>query len=326
MIKMYDLKGKSVMVTGGAGFIGSHLVDGLIKERPGRIVAVDNLFLGSMGNLRDAMRSKDLVVINDDATDLEKMRQIVRSNEIDVVFNLAVVPLGTSIIKPDWTFDTNVKITRTFCELAREDEFDTLVHFSSSEVYGTLTGKMDETHQLLPHTPYAASKAACDHLVYSYYKTFGIDMTMIRPFNNYGPRQNDKSYAAVIPLTIKRILNGEPPVIHGDGEQTRDFLFVEDTVKATIDAYKSEKTRGLTMNVASGVETSVNTLVRMICGELGWEKPVVHTDPRPGDVQRHLGDATLARKIIGFRPATCLEDGIRQTVDWYREQEGKKCA
>ena len=192
---MSKLKDKSILVTGGAGFIGSHLVEKIIEEKPAKIIVVDNFFLGEESNLKPA-KSKfpELVVEKIDASDYEKMKHAMK-NGVDVVFNLAMVPLPVSLEKPSWAFGINVDITRVVCELGREGYFSTLVQYSSSEVYSTaLDSKMSETHQLLPCTPYAASKAACDHLVHSYYKTFGLEMLIVRPFNNYGPRQNDKSY------------------------------------------------------------------------------------------------------------------------------------
>lgn|SRR3989338_987604 len=318
---MSKLKDKSILVTGGAGFIGSHLVEKIIEEKPAKIIVVDNFFLGEESNLKPA-KSKfpELVVEKIDASDYEKMKHAMK-NGVDVVFNLAMVPLPVSLEKPSWAFGINVDITRVVCELGREGYFSTLVQYSSSEVYGTaLDSKMSETHQLLPCTPYAASKAACDHLVHSYYKTFGLEMLIVRPFNNYGPRQNDKSYAGVIPITIKRIMNGQTPIIFGSGEQTRDFLYVEDTARATIDAFKQPNTRGKVLNVASGKETSVNDIVKSICNEFGWTKPSVYEKRRPGDVDRHLGDISLAKQLINFSPSVKLDDGIKRTVEWYKQK------
>ena len=315
-----SLKNKSVLVTGGAGFIGSHLVDRIIKEEPENLVVVDDFFLGSMQNLSEAKESfKDLKIYNQDASEYNKMEEIIIDNNIEVIFDLATIPLPVSLEKPRWSYETNIKRCLTLCELIRNDRFDTLIHCSSSEAYGSLKYKpMDEEHPWNPTTPYAASKAAEDHLVFSYYHTFGIDMAIIRPFNNYGPRQNVGNYAGVIPLTIKRILNGESPVIYGDGNQTRDYIYVTDTAEASIKVYNYKNTRGKVINIASGKEISINEIVNTIAKYLGYDKPIVYKDPRPGDVRRHFADISLAKKLIAFKPSVSFEDGIKYTIEWYK--------
>jgi len=316
-----SLKNKSVLVTGGAGFIGSHLVDRLIKEYPENLVVVDNFFIGNIQNLSEAKEKfKDLKIYNRDASDYNKMSEIMKNEGIDVVFNLAVIPLPASLTKPRWAFEQNVNITLSICELARNNYFDTLIHFSSSEAYGTCEyAPMDEKHPLNGKTPYAASKAASDQLVFSYCRTFGIEASVIRPFNNYGPRQNEGSYAGVIPLTIKRILNDEAPVIYGDGKQTRDYLYVTDTANAAIDVYNSKSTRNKVLNIASGKEISIETLIKLIAKYLNCDKPIVYEQERQGDVKRHIANIYLAEDLIGFKPAVSFEEGLRLTVEWYKE-------
>lgn len=315
-----SLKNKSVLVTGGAGFIGSHLVDRLISEEPENLVVVDNLFLGKDENLKSAKTNfPELKIFHKDASDLEKMKTIVKNEEIDVVFNLAVIPLPASLEKPVWSFDQNCKITSTMCELARLDQFKTLIHFSSSEVYGTsVSGPMDEKHPLNATTPYAASKAASDLLVLSYIRTFGIESSIIRPFNNYGPRQNEKSYAGVIPLTIKRINQNQSPIIYGDGKQTRDYLYVTDTANAAIKIYDSQNTRGKILNIASGREISIEYLVEKILHHCGSKLKIVYESARPGDVQRHIANVYLAEDLIGFHPTVDFNEGLKKTVTWYK--------
>ena len=280
-----------------------------------------NLFLGKKENLSQAFKKKssDLIFLNQDASDLKTMQEICRKNDIEVVFNLAVIPLPTSLEKPKWTVDQNILITTAFCQLAKDNEFETLIHFSSSEALGSAESvPMNEDHFLAPLTPYAASKAACDHIVLSYYETFGIDAAILRPFNNYGPRQNDKAYAGVVPIVIKKVLNSEPIEIHGDGEQTRDFLFVRDTVNAALEIYKCAETRGRVTNVASGQETSVNELVKIILKNMDAEThPVKHVAPRPADIRRHCGDITNAHKLFGFQPKIALSEGLKYTIDYY---------
>lgn len=316
-----SLKNKSILVTGGSGFIGSHLIDRLIKEDPQNLIIVDNFFLGNKNNLNEAIkRYPELKVYNQDASDYTAMAKMMSNKHIDVVFNLAVIPLPTSLIKPMWTFEQNINITLSICELARNNYFNTLIHFSSSEAYGTCKyAPMDENHPLNCTTPYAASKASSDQLVFSYSKTFGIDTAIIRPFNNYGPRQNEKNYAGVIPLTIKRILGGEPPVIYGDGKQTRDYLYVTDTANAAIDIYNSKNTQGKVLNIASGKEIPIETLIKMIAEYLDCNIPIIYKQSRLGDVRRHVADINLAEELIDFKPTVSFEEGLKLTVEWYKE-------
>lgn len=314
------LAGRSVLVLGGAGFIGSHLVDRLADEGPRRVSVVDNLFLGREENLvaardrlGDALRFHRL-----DATDAEGLTTVLREDETEVVFNLAVVPLPASLDRPRWSVEHNVGLALVACELGRLGLFQTLVHVSSSEAYGSAAYvPMDEAHPPVPSTPYAASKLAGDHVVLSYAHTFGLDASIIRPFNNFGPRQNAGSYAGIIPIIVQRALAGQPVEIYGDGEQTRDFIFVRDTVEGMIRVYAEPATVGRIVNVASGREVSVNELVELLLDELDADVEVIHGPPRPGDVRRHLASIDLARELVGFEPRISLRDGLAETVAWY---------
>jgi UDP-glucose 4-epimerase len=321
-----SLKNKSVVVTGGAGFIGSHLVDRLTKEDPEKIIIVDNFFLGKHRNIEQAIKENDNVkLFYQDAAHYEKMKSLFKIEQPDVVFNLAVVPLLTSHELPKMTCEDNINIVLTILELQRNDLFDTLIHCSSSEVYGTArTVPMNERHPLNPESPYAASKAACDLLIDSYRRTFGIDVSIVRPFNNYGPRQNEGSYAGVIPITIQRILAGKPPIVHGTGKQTRDYIFVKDVADAFVKVYNTKATRGEAMNIATGKEITILSMIQAICREMGYNGRIKYEPFRPADVMRHKADISLARKLIGFEPKTEFKAGIRSTVAWYRELQGKK--
>jgi len=247
------------------------------------------------------------------------MKRILENENVDVVFNLAVLCLPLSLTRPKWTYDTNSAVSSTLCELLRRDCYKTLVHFSSSEVYGDAEKiPMDENHSLRPTTPYGASKIASDHLVLSYIRTFGVDASIIRPFNTYGPRQNEGSYAGVIPLTIRRILEGESPVIHGDGMQTRDLTYVADIADAAVKIYHAKSTRGIAVNIASCKEISINDLVAKIAKLMDCRKPIIHDAPRPADVRRFIGSNSLAKRLINYRPKVDFDEGLRLTIDWYR--------
>ena len=313
------LTNKNVLVTGGAGFIGSHLVDRIICERPHNLVVVDNLFLGSEQNLSQARHVYPaLKVYTEDAADYTSMQRILGAEQIEVVFNLAVIPLPTSLIRPRWAVDVNTAIATVASELLREGYYQTLIHFSSSEAYGTAQyTPMDEGHPLLPKTPYAASKAAGDHVVLSYADTFGLDVAVVRPFNNYGPRQNSKAYAGVIPITIRRAQDAQPMIVFGDGEQTRDFTFVRDTAEATVRIYEEAATRGRVINVATGHEVSINQLVRQILDITAPHLPIEYASARPGDVLRHCGSIEVLRSLVGFEPKLLSHQTLSETVEWY---------
>ena len=315
-----SLAGKGVLVTGGAGFIGSHLVERIARERPSRLSVVDNMFLGTEDNLRDAREQfPGLRVHVQDAAEYEALGAIIEADQIEVVFNLAIVPLPASLENPRWTVDHNVALTSVPCELQRKGYFATLIQFSSSEAYGSASYvPMDEEHPPLPSTPYAASKLASDYVALSYRETYGSDVAILRPFNNYGPRQNAGSYAGVIPIVLGRAQRGEAITIHGDGEQTRDFVFVRDTAEAAVRIYEERVSRGRVINIASGSEVSVNRLVRELLSLLGADVEVVHEEARPGDVRRHCGATTRARDLLGFTPQTDLREGLAETVEWYR--------
>lgn len=315
----HSLESKSILVTGGAGFIGSHLVERLIKEKPARIVVLDNLWLGTRENLAAAKKAfPKLKLDTRSSTSFAAVKDVVRRNDVDVVFDLATIPLPASLVKPRWAADGVMKMGTVIAELARLEEYATLVHCSSSEAYGSAQYvPMDEAHPLTVETPYAAAKAAADLIVRSYWETFGIDAAIVRPFNNYGPRQNDKAYAGIIPIVLDRIRRSEAPVIYGDGEQTRDYIFVTDTAEAIVRVYQEQATRHRAINIASGKEVTVNELVTHLCKIAGFTHPPRYEAPRPGDVRRHLADTTLAKKLLGFEPRVALADGLRQTVEWY---------
>ncbi|MFS0911390.1 dTDP-glucose 4,6-dehydratase [Microbacterium sp. 179-I 3D2 NHS] len=315
-----SVRSQSILITGGAGFIGSHLVDRLIRDEPRRITVVDNFFLGSMDNLDAARAARpDLDIIRLDASDLAAMQDVVTTHEIDTVFDLAVIPLPTSLTYPAWTVQTNVGIATTFCEIARRGLVERLIHVSSSEAYGSARYiPMDEGHPHDAITPYAASKSAADHIIESYVQTFGIDATVIRPFNNIGPRQNPGSYAGIVPIIVRRVLDGVPIEVFGDGEQTRDFIFVKDTADLIAQVHDSDACRGKVLNLATGVETSVNELIRRILGLMGRpDHPVVHTEERPGDVRRHLADVAQLESLLGHQSPRLTDDALGQTVEWY---------
>lgn len=308
--------GKRVLCTGGAGFIGSHLVDRLVEEDPSTIIVVDNLSLGKKSNLDDAVAKYPVQLQVVDASDLAEMWYIVNHEQPDIVFSLATTPLPQSLVAPMWAADMIYRLTLTACELAKEFGFR-LVHVSSSEVYGE--GQyfpMDEEHPFGVTTPYAAAKAACDLLI----PTLGIEAMIVRPFNTYGPRQNYGEYAAVIPETLRRIFTDESPVIHGDGEQARDFTYVTDVADAIVMIAEEDDFVGQVVNVGSGESVRIHRVISDLCG-LTWT-PLLKWEPaRKGDHRKQQADVSKLRGI-GWQPTIGLGEGLKKTIEWYRKELG----
>ncbi|MGQ0721426.1 MAG: GDP-mannose 4,6-dehydratase [Candidatus Eiseniibacteriota bacterium] len=315
------MKGRRVLVTGGAGFIGSHLVDRLL-ERGVAVLVVDNLFLGKRENLDDALARKgDLTFVYEDAADLPAVRDLIERHRIEDVYDLATKALEYSFANPAGAFRVNTDIAATLAELLRKGHYRRLVHASSSEAFGSAVVRpMPEDHPRHPTTPYAAGKAAADLLLSSYVRTFDLDIRILRPFNNYGPRQNWGAFSGVVPKTIHRLVQGLPPVVHGDGSQGRDFVYVGDVADALIAVGETAAARGLDLNVASGVETPVRDVIRILCEHAGFRGEWLREERRAADVDHHVGDASRLREVTGFRPGTDLRDGLSRTWEWYRSR------
>ena len=316
---MPSIKGKNILVTGGAGFIGSHLCDALLEKGAGKVVCLDNFFLGKMENIAEAMGHENFVLYRDDARNFGVVDAIIEREGIEIVFNMATIALNYSFFNPFDAYMVNVSIANTLLELLKIGKYKTLIHTSSSEAYGTAQySPMDENHPTDPTTPYAAGKAAADIMVHSFAKVLPLDIAIVRPFNNYGPRQNAEGpLAGIIPATAKRLKNGGKPVIHGDGEQTRDFIYVKDTVRGLIMAYENENSRGQIMNLGSGKDISMNHLLQEICDYMGYKGEWEHHESRTSDVRKLCADISKARKLIGFEPEMPFEEGIKETLDWY---------
>ena len=315
-----DLDGARAVVTGGAGFIGSHLVDALCAAGAQRVAVVETFFLGREENLLSAQElyGDVLSIHREDAGDLGAMTAICRAERPDIVFNLATKALLYSFFHPAGAFAVNVAVATALGELLRDGAFSRLVHVSSSEVYGSARGvTMSEEHPLLAETSYAAGKAAADLLLASYVRMFDLDVVTVRPFNNYGPRQNDTTFAAIVPLTVKRLRGGNPPVLEGDGEQTRDFIFVQDTVDAILRLAVLEEASGLTLNVGSGRETSMREIVSTLCEIFDYPGEISYDPPRPADVRRHRADVTRIESLLGPVAPTALREGLERTCEWH---------
>ncbi len=316
------MKYKNLLVVGGAGFVGSHVVDELVKNGAEKVVVVDNMFLGKTANLNESTRKGNVVIYREDARYLTALENIIDRERPEAVYNLAVKCLPYGFIDPEGAFMTGVEIAHNLANLLRKNKFERLLHFSSSEACGSAVHvPMDENHPLDPNSPYGAGKAAADLLLLSYYKLFELEVSIIRPFNFYGRRQNMEAYAAVVPVTIWRILNGEKPILEGDGLQTRDMTYVQDGAEAAVKMMDCDEAIGRVVNIGQGEEMDIKTLISTICDTLDYPSDKIeHRPPRPSDVRRLLADIKLAKKLIDYSPKTSFAEGIKLTIDWFKSK------
>ena len=315
------LADKKVLVTGGAGFIGSHLVDALATAN--EVTVVDNLSSGNRGNIEHHLRKGSIRFVQADICDSERMGRLVGDSQ--VVFHLAVQGLRVSLFNPQVVHDVNATATLNLCMAALEAGVERFVYVSSSEVYGTATTvPMSEDHPLKPTTPYGASKLAGEAYARSYYLTFGLPVVIVRPFNTYGPREHFEGvYGEVIPRFVLRIMNDLPPIVFGDGKQTRDFTEVGDIVRGILLSSECEALIGETVNIAAGREVSINEVAQIVLNSLGWDGNLapLHMDGRPGDVRRHYADISRAHQVLNFEPEIGIAQGIQHYIDWVRDQD-----
>lgn len=306
--------GKRVLVTGGAGFVGSNLASRLV-DIGAHVVVLDNFFTGYKENLAGL----PVELVEGDVEDPLLVRRLVSS--VEYVFHLAVRNIIVSTKEPVKDFTTNVGGTINVLEacLAEKSHIKRLVYTSSVSVYGNaryLPVNEDDPKIIL--NPYAAGKLSAENYCMAYFETYGLPVSIVRYSNVYGPNQRPENpYCGVISKFISNALAGAPLRIYGDGEQTRDFTYVDDAVEATIRA--ALVSPGLVFNVGSGVETSINTLARLIIEETGSQSEIQYVDKRDiDDVRRRVVNIELARHFLRWSPMVSLRDGIKRTVEWVR--------
>lgn len=303
--------GRRVVVTGGAGFIGSSLCRILLAGQA-RVTVVDNLVNGRLENLPvdQGRRTEHLEVVVADIRDEAAMREVLSGAH--VLFHLACLGVRHSLDDPKENFEVNATGTLCVLEAARRARVPRTVHVSSSEVYGDArVVPMTEAHPTEPHTVYGAGKLAGEACARALYRTHGFDVVVIRPFNAYGPRSHAEGDSGeVIPRFLVQALHGDPLRVFGDGHQTRDFSHVHDTAATIARAGVIPGLAGEVFNVGSGEEVTIEHLARIVRQVTTSESPVVHGARRPGDVARLIADSTKAVRVLGHRPMVPLADGL----------------
>ncbi len=305
-----ELKGKNILVTGGAGFIGSNIVDRLSPDN--NVFILDNFYTGSMNNL---VKSKDRVtIIKGDIRDKDLVNDTVA--KVEYIFHLAAhVGNIRSLKDPYLDMDVNIKGMLNLLEACRNNpNLKRLVYSSSAAIYGEAKYMpIDEDHPLYPESPYAVSKMAAEKYAFAYHKVYGIPTATVRYFNAFGPRQDSSEYANAVSIFLSRTLRGEPLTVFGDGEQTRDFIFISDIVNGNILAATHPAAVGQVFNLSSGEVHTIKQLIDIIRKVSGKEVPYGHASFRAGEVRHSKANVDKVNTMLGFKTQTTLEEGIRQT-------------
>ena len=303
------------LVTGGAGFIGSHLTERLVQEGI-EVRVLDNFSTGRRDNL--AAVASCIELVDGDVRDYQVMCESVRG--VEVVFHQAALcSVPRSVEEPQETNSVNIGGTLNVLLAARDEKVRRVVYASSSSVYGNTPPLPKHEAQIpVPASPYAITKLTSELYCRNFHQLFGLQTFALRYFNVFGPRQvQDSPYATAIPVFISALLRGEPPVIYGDGNQSRDFSYVGNVVEANLLAMKAEAGFGEAFNIACGQRTTVKQLADQLAALLKVAIEPVHQQPRPGDVRHSLADIAKAETILGYRPKTSFSVGLECTVEWY---------
>lgn len=313
---------KRVLVTGADGFIGSHLTEMLVKEGYAvKALSQYNSF-NNWGWLEDVSCLSDIEVLTGDVRDPHYCKAITKN--VDIVFHLAaLIAIPYSYVAPDSYVDTNVKGTLNICQGALDNGVGRVIHTSTSEVYGTAQYvPIDENHPLQPQSPYSASKIGADAMAMSFHKAFGLPLTIVRPFNTYGPRQSAR---AVIPTIISQIASGAERIRIGDTKPTRDFNYVEDTCRGFLALSTCEEASGETVNIGSNYEISIFDTINLI-REIMNSDVILEADeqrlrPEKSEVFRLWCDNGKIRKLTGFEPRHTIRQGLEATIEWFTKPE-----
>jgi len=310
---------KKILVTGGAGFIGSHLCDELINQG-NEVYALDNLSNGKLQNLSSRVK-----FIKGDILDYKTCLKSTKG--IDIVYHLACLGVRHSLHNPIQNHKVNAEGTLNMLEASKNNKVDRFFYISTSEVYGDITTfPITEEGLPKPKTVYGSSKLAGENYTYSYNKCFNLKTATVRIFNNYGPRAHyEGDSGEIIPRTIVKAIYNEPPVIFGDGLITRDFFYVKDTAKSLCLLINNQDIIGKTINIGTGVEINMKTLLKSILKEMGLDKKIKiqYLEDRPADVSRLWVDPSKFKNLIGYNQETPFNIGLQETINYYKELKFK---
>ena len=308
---------KTMLVTGAAGFIGSHLVDQLL-ERGYKVVGIDNMSTGTLDNLDRSLHNDRFTFFRMDIRRLDDLTKLMKDQSVRAVFHeAAIANVLRSIRDPCETNEVNVSGTINVLVASKSAEVGRVILASSGAVYGKPSYlPYDEEHPTNPISPYGASKRAAELYCLTFERAYGVETVVLRYFNVYGPRQRYSRESSVTAAFVNRSLRGRPLPIYGDGKQTRDFVYVADVVEANLRALQVKRAAGKIFNVGCGRPTPINRLASLVL-EAAQRKnvPVVHKEPRPGEVKHGYADIGRARKVLKFEPAVALAEGIKRTVE-----------
>ena len=310
---------KLYLVTGGAGFIGSHITEALVK-RGERVRVLDNLMTGKRENLAHLL--DQIEFIEGDIRDLEATRRAVA--DVNIVFHEAAIPsVPRSVADPVLNHDANVNGTFNVLLAARDAKVKRVVFAASSSAYGdTETLPKHEAMMPTPLSPYAAAKLVGEFYCQTFTRVYGLETVALRYFNVFGPRQDPTSpYSGVISKFVTALLNNQTPTIYGDGEQSRDFTYIENVVDANLRAAEAPEASGYVMNVGIGQRVTLNQLLAELQTIIGTNLKPNYGETRAGDVRHSLAAIERAEKLLGYHPLVALAEGLRHTVDWYRQAQ-----
>jgi UDP-glucose 4-epimerase len=311
------MKFSRIFVTGGAGFIGSHLIDKLLKN--GYYVTVlDNFSSGRIGNIAKHLNTNNFKLIRGDIRQKEIVKKAISDSEA-VIHLAALIDVEQSVDNPFETHDVNVNGTLTILEEARKRHIRKFIFASSTAVYGD-TNKLPLKEEIpaRPISPYGASKASAENYCIAFYRSYGLKTCILRYFNVYGSNGKSSKYSGVITSFLNNAINHKPLIIFGKGEQTRDFIHVEDVVSATLAALENDRCAGETLNICTGVPTTVNHLAKTIKAILTRDLQIIYRPPRKGDILNNYGDPTKSSKTIGFYSKISLIEGLNKMINCLR--------